>query len=301
MNAFDGRAARRTRRLRARTGRLPCGTCRGALRRRTASSPPGRTSRPCRDGPEEARGLEPRVAADFDEVARLPMPVVAAVTGYALAAAWTGPVRRLPSRGPTAVLASPSAARHHAGLRRDAAARRLIGPSRAKNLLMTAADEGRRGAAPRTRGRGRSAGSAYDAALRYARQLADGRLRRWRRFKVAVDHGADVASPPGWPWNDPCSQGLRHADAATGIRSLSRRPRPRALRRSRTGRLDATRRSPDDTKEAESMQALRWHGAGDSGSKTYPSRGTSSARGRRRVAWCGVCGTDLHEFLEART
>lgn len=47
------------------------------------------------------------------------------------------------------------------------------------------------------------------------------------------------------------------------------------------------------------MQALRWHGPGDLRLEDVPEPGPP-ARGEAivEVAWCGICGTDLHEYTE---
>ncbi|MEV7086181.1 alcohol dehydrogenase catalytic domain-containing protein [Streptomyces sp. NPDC093085] len=47
------------------------------------------------------------------------------------------------------------------------------------------------------------------------------------------------------------------------------------------------------------MKALRWHGAGDLRLEEVPEPPEPRAHEAvLEVSWCGVCGTDLHEFLE---
>ena len=174
--------------------------------------------------PEEARGWNRALQRTFDEVARLPMPVVAALTGYALGgglelalcadyrvaaddASFGQPEVQLglmPGSGGTQRLV------------------RLIGPSRAKNLLMT----GRRVGADEALRLGLvdevvPAGTAYDAALDYARRLAEGPAAALEAIKDAVDHGADIGLSAGLALERSLFAGVFGTqDAAAGIRSF---------------------------------------------------------------------------------
>ena len=175
-------------------------------------------------GPEEARGWNRALQRTFDEVARLPMPVVAAVTGYALGGglelALCADYR---VAADDAVLGQPEVLLGimpgSGGTQRLT---RLIGPSRAKNLLMT----GRRVKADEALRLGLvdevvPSGETYDAALRYARQLADGPAAALEAIKIAVDHGADIGISAGLALERSLFAGVfGTADAATGIRSF---------------------------------------------------------------------------------
>ncbi|MFE1961756.1 enoyl-CoA hydratase/isomerase family protein [Streptomyces sp. NPDC059479] len=175
-------------------------------------------------GPEEVRGWNRALQRTFDEVARLPMPVVAAISGYALGggmelalcadyrvaaddAVFGQPEVRLgimPGSGGTQRLT------------------RLIGPSRAKNLLMTGrsvgADEALRlGLVDEVV----PAESVHEAALGYARRLAAGPGAALEAIKEAVDHGADIGIPAGLALERALFTGVfGTTDAATGIRSF---------------------------------------------------------------------------------
>jgi (R,R)-butanediol dehydrogenase/meso-butanediol dehydrogenase/diacetyl reductase len=51
------------------------------------------------------------------------------------------------------------------------------------------------------------------------------------------------------------------------------------------------------TAEAPMMRAVRWHGRGDVRVDLVPEAPAPSAgEVRVRVAWCGICGSDVHEF-----
>ncbi len=175
-------------------------------------------------GAEEARGWNRALQRTFDEVASLPMPVVAAVTGYALGGglelALCADYR---VAADDAVMGQPEVLLGimpgSGGTQRLT---RLIGPSRAKNLLMT----GRRVKADEALRLGLvdevvPPGETYDAALRYARQLADGPAAALEAIKVAVDHGADIGISAGLALERSLFAGVfGTADAATGIRSF---------------------------------------------------------------------------------
>lgn len=177
--------------------------------------------------PEEARGWNRALQRTFDEVARLPMPVVAAVTGYALGGGLE-----------LALCADYRVAAHDAilgqpevqlGLMPGSGGTqrlvRLIGPSRAKNLLMT----GRRVSAEEALRLGLvdevvpagTASAVYDAALDYARQLAEGPAIALEAIKLAVDHGAEIGLSAGLALERSLfAEVFGTADATTGIHSF---------------------------------------------------------------------------------
>lgn len=176
-------------------------------------------------GPEEARGWNRALQRTFDEVARLPMPVIAAITGYALGGglelALCADYR---VAADDAVLGQPEV---QLGLMPGSGGTqrlvRLIGPSRAKNLLMT----GRRVRADEALRLGLvdevvPAGAAvYEAALAYALRLAEGPSAALEAIKEAVDHGADIGITAGLALERSLFAGVfGTADAAAGIRSF---------------------------------------------------------------------------------
>jgi enoyl-CoA hydratase/carnithine racemase len=99
---------------------------------------------------------------------------------------------------------------------------RLIGPSRAKNLLMT----GRRVGAEEALRLGLvdevvPAATVYEAALAHAHRLAEGPAAALEAIKEAVDHGADIGIPAALALERALFTGVfGTADAATGIRSF---------------------------------------------------------------------------------
>lgn len=175
-------------------------------------------------GPEEVRGWNRALQRTFDEVARLPMPVVAAVTGYALGGGMELALAadyRVAAED--AVLGQPEV---QLGIMPGSGGTqrltRLIGPSRAKNLLMT----GRRVKADEALRIGLvdevvPSGSVHEAAFRYARQLAEGPSAALEAIKEAVDHGADTGLSAGLALERSLFTGVfGTADASTGIRSF---------------------------------------------------------------------------------
>jgi len=174
--------------------------------------------------PDEARGWNRALQRTFDEVAHLPMPVVAALTGYALGGglelALCADYR---VAADDASLGQPEV---QLGLMPGSGGTqrlvRLIGPSRAKNLLMT----GRRVGAEEALRLGLvdevvPAGSAYDAALDYARRLAEGPAAALEAIKDAVDHGADIGLSAGLALERSLFAGVFGTqDATAGIRSF---------------------------------------------------------------------------------
>ena len=173
---------------------------------------------------DEARAWNRALQRTFDEVARLPMPVVAAITGYALGGglelALCADYR---VAADDVVLGQPEV---QLGLMPGSGGTqrlvRLIGPSRAKNLLMT----GRRVRADEALRLGLvdevvPTGSAYDAALDYARRLAEGPAAALEAIKVAVDYGADISVSAGLALERSLfAEVFGTPDAATGIQSF---------------------------------------------------------------------------------
>ncbi|WP_078973485.1 enoyl-CoA hydratase/isomerase family protein [Streptomyces sp. MMG1533] len=175
-------------------------------------------------GPEEVRGWNRALQRTFEEVARLPMPVVAAVTGYALGGGMELALaadHRIAADD--AVLGQPEV---QLGIMPGSGGTqrlvRLIGPSRAKNLLMT----GRRVGAEEALRLGLvdevvPAGTVHESALRYARRLAEGPAAALEAIKEAVDHGADIGTDAGLALERALFTGVFGTrDAATGIRSF---------------------------------------------------------------------------------
>ncbi|MFG2937088.1 enoyl-CoA hydratase/isomerase family protein [Streptomyces sp. NPDC048282] len=175
-------------------------------------------------GPEEVRGWNRALQRTFDEVARLPMPVVAALTGYALGGglelALAADYR---VAADDALLGQPEV---QLGIMPGSGGTqrltRLIGPSRAKNLLMTGrrvgADEALRlglvdEVVPPAR--------VLDTALAYARRLAEGPAAALEAIKEAVDHGADTGLATGLALERALFTGVfGTTDADTGIQSF---------------------------------------------------------------------------------
>jgi len=175
-------------------------------------------------GPEEVRGWNRALQRTFDEIARLPMPVVAAITGYALGGGLELALAadyRVAAQD--AVLGQPEV---QLGIMPGSGGTqrlvRLIGPARAKNLLMT----GRRVGAEEALRLGLvdevvPPGAVLDTALGYARRLASGPPAALEAIKEAVDHGADAGLSAGLALERSLFTGVfGTADAAHGIRSF---------------------------------------------------------------------------------
>ncbi|MEV6483334.1 enoyl-CoA hydratase-related protein [Streptomyces sp. NPDC051576] len=176
-------------------------------------------------GPEEIRGWNRALQRTFDEVARLPMPVVAGITGYALGGglelALAADYR---VAAEDAVLGQPEVLLGiipgSGGTQR--LTRRLFGPARSKNLLMT----GRNVRAEEALRIGLvdevvPADQLLESALGYARILAEGPAAALEAVKEAVDHGADTAVSAGLALERSLFTGVfSTADAATGLRSF---------------------------------------------------------------------------------
>ncbi|WP_307818454.1 enoyl-CoA hydratase-related protein [Streptomyces sp. MBT62] len=183
-------------------------------------------------GPEEIRGWNRALQRTFDEVARLPMPVIAAVTGYALGGGMELALAadyRVAAED--AIFAQPEVQLGimpgSGGTQRLA---RLIGPPRAKNLLMT----GRRVKADEALRLGLvdevvPVGDALKAAQTYARQLSEGPPAALEAIKEAVDHGTDAGMSAGLALERALFTGVFGTeDATTGLRSFLNRPKKSA-------------------------------------------------------------------------
>jgi enoyl-CoA hydratase/carnithine racemase len=175
-------------------------------------------------GFEEIWGWNRALQRTFTEVAALPMPVVAAIEGYALGGGMELALcadHRI--AGDRTVLAQPEVLLGimpgSGGTQR---LRRLVGPSRAKELLMT----GRRVRAEEAATLGLvdrvvSAGTALQEAQRYARQLASGPRFALEAIKLAVDQGSDGPIEAGLALERSLMAGLfATRDRDTGMRSF---------------------------------------------------------------------------------
>jgi enoyl-CoA hydratase/carnithine racemase len=175
-------------------------------------------------GPEEIRSWNRALQRTFDEVARLPMPVVAGITGYALGGGLELALcadYRVAARD--ALLGQPEV---QLGIMPGSGGTqrltRLLGPARAKNLLMT----GRRVGAEEALRIGLvdevvPADEVLAAALDYAKRLAEGPAAALEAIKEAVDHGADAGVSTGLALERSLFAGVfGTADAAIGLRSF---------------------------------------------------------------------------------
>ncbi|QRP47555.1 enoyl-CoA hydratase/isomerase family protein [Amycolatopsis sp. FDAARGOS 1241] len=173
---------------------------------------------------EEVLGWNRALQKAFTRFAELPMPVVAAINGYALGGglelALTADFR---IASEAAVLGQPEVLLGiipgSGGTQRLA---RLVGPSRAKELLMT----GRRVRAPEALSLGlvdRVAADPLAAALEYAQQLAAGPRFAIQAVKEAVDHGLDSPIAAGLALERSLIAGLfATADRDAGMASFLR-------------------------------------------------------------------------------
>ncbi|MDX2545063.1 enoyl-CoA hydratase/isomerase family protein [Streptomyces sp. WI04-05B] len=175
-------------------------------------------------GIEEVRGWNRALQRTFDEVAQLPMPVVAAITGYALGGGLELALaadHRIAADD--ALLGQPEVLLGilpgSGGTQRLT---RLIGPSRAKNLLMT----GRRVDATEALRLGLvdevvPAAEVHTAALRYAHHLAKGPAAALEAIKEAVNHGTDTSMSAGLALERALFTGVFGTrDAAAGLQSF---------------------------------------------------------------------------------
>lgn len=145
----------------------------------------------------------PELSSAFDAVARIPKPVVAAVTGYALgggcelalACDWRVVAEDAKLGQPEIKLGLIPGA---GGTQRLA---RLIGPARAKDLIfsgrMVDAEEALRiGLADRVV----PAAEVYEAAVAMVRPYVGGPAQALRAAKLAIDGGLDRDLPAGLAW-----------------------------------------------------------------------------------------------------
>lgn len=51
--------------------------------------------------------------------------------------------------------------------------------------------------------------------------------------------------------------------------------------------------------EMSSMKALRWHGQKDLRLDTIEEPVATGGKVKIKVEWCGICGSDLHEYTAA--
>jgi enoyl-CoA hydratase/carnithine racemase len=147
----------------------------------------------------------------FDAVARIPKPVVAAVTGYALgggcelalACDWRFAADDAKLGQPEITLGIIPGA---GGTQRLA---RLVGPACAKDLIMTgrfvdAAEALAIGLVDRVV----PAAQVYETALEYVRTFAAGPAQALRAAKLAVDGGLDMDLASGLAWESQLFAGL---------------------------------------------------------------------------------------------
>lgn len=158
------------------------------------------------------------LSSAFDAVARIPKPVVAAVTGYALgggcelalACDWRFAADDAKLGQPEITLGIIPGA---GGTQRLA---RLVGPARAKDLIMTgrfvdAAEALAIGLVDRVV----PAAQVYETALQYVRTFADGPAQALRAAKLAVDGGLDMDLASGLAWESQLFAGLFATDDRT--------------------------------------------------------------------------------------
>lgn len=160
----------------------------------------------------------------LDQFARLPMPVVAAIAGYALGGglelALTADYR---VADPGAQLGLPEVLLGimpgSGGTQRLS---RLVGPAKAKAIMMT----GRRLDAAEAHAIGlvdqlSADGQVYEAALDYATRLAAGPRYAIQAIKQAVDHGTDASMAAGLALEHAAISGLfATADKDAGMQSF---------------------------------------------------------------------------------
>ncbi|MFJ9088955.1 enoyl-CoA hydratase/isomerase family protein [Streptomyces sp. NPDC102384] len=174
--------------------------------------------------PGQVRGWNRALQRTFDDVARLPFPVIAAVTGYALGGgmelALAADYRIVAE---DAVFGQPEV---QLGIMPGSGGTqrltRLVGPARAKHLLMT----GRRVKGPEALRLGLAdeivpAADVYPRACAYARELAEGPAAALEAIKEAVDNAADTSLAAGLALERSLFTGVFGTrDATHGIRSF---------------------------------------------------------------------------------
>ncbi|WP_213454208.1 enoyl-CoA hydratase-related protein [Rhizomonospora bruguierae] len=166
----------------------------------------------------------------FDAVARIPKPVVAAVTGYALgggcelalACDWRVVAEDAKLGQPEIKLGIIPGA---GGTQRLA---RLVGPARAKDLVMSgrmvdAAEALRIGLADRVV----PAAAVYDEAVALVRQYVDGPAQALRAAKLAIDGGLDRDLAGGLAWESQLFAALfATEDRAEGMAAFVAKRKP---------------------------------------------------------------------------
>jgi enoyl-CoA hydratase/carnithine racemase len=166
----------------------------------------------------------------FDAVARIPKPVVAAVTGYALgggcelalACDWRVAADDAKLGQPEITLGVIPGA---GGTQRLA---RLVGPARAKDLVMSgrlvdAGEALRIGLVDRVV----PASEVYPAAVAYVARYVDGPALALRAAKLAVDGGLDMSLAAGLNWESELFASLfATADKAEGMDAFVGKRKP---------------------------------------------------------------------------
>jgi enoyl-CoA hydratase/carnithine racemase len=166
----------------------------------------------------------------FDAVARIPKPVVAAITGYALGggcelaltADWRVAAEDAKLGQPEITLGVIPGA---GGTQRLA---RLVGPARAKDLIMS----GRFVSAPEALAMGLvdrvvPRDQVYEAALALVRPYVDGPALALRAAKLAVDGGLDLDLASGLRWESQLFASLfATEDKAEGMAAFVEKRKP---------------------------------------------------------------------------
>ncbi|MFV2010528.1 MULTISPECIES: enoyl-CoA hydratase-related protein [unclassified Micromonospora] len=159
-----------------------------------------------------------QLSSAFDAVARIPKPVVAAITGYALgggcelalACDWRVVAEDAKLGQPEIKLGVIPGA---GGTQRLA---RLVGPARAKDIILTgrmvdAAEAGRIGLADRVV----PADQVYAAALDMVRPFVTGPAQAVKAAKLAIDGGLEMDLASGLAWESQLFAGLFATDDRT--------------------------------------------------------------------------------------